>query len=84
MEHGIQRVSEIVSNVEGRLLDFSDFLCGRKSFKSGAMAAYLEEFPGLVHFVHVDRSSGRIIAPAVTKESSLIPIDKVSFAYVCY
>lgn len=78
MEHGSQRVSEIVSNVESRFQEFSDFLCGRKAFRSDAMSAYLEEFPGLVHFVHVDRSSGRLIAPSISNESTLIPREKVS------
>lgn len=82
MEHGIQRVKEISDMVENRLLQFSDFL-RVKAQRNCSMATYLEEFPGLVHFLHIDRSTGRIIAPYITNESSLIPKDKVRTLFLC-
>lgn len=83
MEHGIQRVKEISDMVEARLLQFGDFLRA-KALRNCSMASYLEEFPGLVHFLHIDRSTGRIIAPYITNESSLIPKDKVCVIYILF
>lgn len=80
MEHGMQRVKEISDMVENRLLQFGDFL---RVKDQRSMTSYLEEFPGLVHFLHIDRSTGRIIAPYITNESSLIPKDKVCAIYRC-
>lgn len=74
----MQRVKEISDMVENRLLQFGDFL---RVKAQRSMNSYLEEFPGLVHFLHIDRSTGRIIAPYITNESSLIPKDKVCVSY---
>lgn len=75
---GLQRVREIATMVDGRLLEFGEFLHVRTAMGSAgsAMGAYLEEFPGLVHFVHVDRTTGRMIAPTVGADV-LIPLSKI-------
>lgn len=80
MENGTQRVAEIATMAATRLRE-SGFDAGLERTvrpQAVAMAAYLEEFPGLVHFVHADRTTGRIIAPTVSPSlSSLVPLSKI-------
>lgn len=86
LEHGLQRISEISGMVESRLLEFIEFL-QVKAQRNFTMTSYLEEFPGLVHFIHIDRSSGRVTAPHLdftVPEKSMVSRDKVSaFLFYC-
>lgn len=75
--NGLQRVSEIASAVESRLLEFGEFL-RVKALQHCPMSAYLEEFPGLVHFVYVDRSTGRVIGPSVSDDKMMVSKEKVT------
>lgn len=80
LDHGIQRVSEITSMVDEKLGEFTEFL-QVKAQQNFTMGSYLEEFPGLVHFIHLDRSSGRVTSPnldLLSKEKTLIPKEKVT------
>ncbi|XP_062698219.1 BLOC-3 complex member HPS1 [Aedes albopictus] len=69
LEHGLQRVSDIADSVEEKLTEVFNFL-QVKSQKNFCMGTYLEDFPGLVHFIHIDRNNGRIVAPGLDLEDS--------------
>uniref|UniRef100_A0A182MXI0 FUZ/MON1/HPS1 third Longin domain-containing protein n=1 Tax=Anopheles dirus TaxID=7168 RepID=A0A182MXI0_9DIPT len=49
LEHGLQRVTDIADVAEDSLREVT----------------YMEEFPGMVHFMHIDRYNGRIVAPSL-------------------
>ncbi|CAH0385397.1 unnamed protein product [Bemisia tabaci] len=58
--------------VDNQLKDFIEFLRAKalKNFTLESRSSlninrYLEEFPGLVHFIYIDRSNHRIIAPSL-------------------
>ncbi|XP_065092961.1 BLOC-3 complex member HPS1 [Ochlerotatus camptorhynchus] len=69
LEHGLQRVTDIADMVQEKLTEVFNFL-QIKSQKNFCMGSYLEDFPGLVHFIHIDRNNGRIVAPGLDMEEA--------------
>jgi hypothetical protein len=68
--------------VASKLINISDFL-QVKAMKNFSMGSYLEEFPGLVHFLHIDRSNGRLVAPGFdTEEAENVVKGKVSVSFI--
>ncbi|XP_031370524.1 Hermansky-Pudlak syndrome 1 protein homolog isoform X2 [Apis dorsata] len=70
LKQGVDVLTTVGKLVRQKLNDFSDFLKVKalKNFTLGSSLTinkYLEEFPGLVHFIYIDRITHRLIAPTL-------------------
>lgn len=66
---GSKQEEELVRDMRSRvcssLADYTDFI-NIKIQRNITMSAYIEMFPGLVHFIYVDRTRDNVIAPCLT------------------
>ncbi|KAG7190267.1 hypothetical protein KM043_006385 [Ampulex compressa] len=70
LKQGVDVLAAVGRLVRQKLNDFSDFLKVKalKNFTLGSSLTinkYLEEFPGLVHFIYIDRATHRLTAPTL-------------------
>ncbi|XP_075223116.1 Hermansky-Pudlak syndrome 1 protein isoform X2 [Lycorma delicatula] len=80
-------VSKIMLQAQKSLFNFTDFLQAKAyhnfTLKSRALLTinkYLEEFPGLVHFLYIDRVNHRVTAPFLhfsSEETNLLATKKI-------
>ncbi|XP_020815082.1 Hermansky-Pudlak syndrome 1 protein homolog [Drosophila serrata] len=73
--HELDQLADTAANVEAKLLEFAEFLAV-KATRNLSIDAYLEDFPGLVHFIYVNRSSGHMLAPDL-RPNQLVPKTKL-------
>ncbi|EDV98218.1 Hermansky-Pudlak syndrome 1 protein homolog [Drosophila grimshawi] len=73
----LDQLADSAAIVEAKLLEFAEFLAV-KAARNISIDAYLEDFPGLVHFMYVNRSTGQMLAPDLRQNNpQLLPKTKL-------
>ncbi len=67
-EKHLKVVSNIKEIATSKLSYFSSYLQVRGQ-RNGTMTAYNNDFPGLVHFIYVNRTTNQLIAPTINQQS---------------
>ncbi|XP_066252469.1 BLOC-3 complex member HPS1 isoform X2 [Euwallacea similis] len=61
-------VEPVIPNVAEALGDFGEYF-KVKGMKNFSLGSYLEEFPGLVHFLYIDRNTHRVTTPSLDMDA---------------
>ncbi|XP_060521851.1 BLOC-3 complex member HPS1 isoform X2 [Cylas formicarius] len=75
LDFGAEHVLNISQKVKKDLSTFTEFFTV-KGIKNFTFGSYLEDFPGLVHFLFVDRNTHRITTPALEWEENKAHLTK--------
>lgn len=73
-EYGHDELLDIYSALKSKLTCFDD-IATVGLYLNGVMEQYFREFPGLVHFIHIDRSSGRTTTSGLMESNISADID---------
>ncbi|XP_050304162.1 uncharacterized protein LOC126741666 isoform X2 [Anthonomus grandis grandis] len=61
-------IEPAIPKLKDNLAIFKDFFIA-KGIKNFTLGSYLEDFPGLVHFLHVDRNTHRVTTPCLDMQA---------------
>lgn len=64
MEYGLQRITEISSQVKAKIAEVADFL-RVKAQQNVVLGSIFKDINGLVYFIHINRNNGRVIIPTL-------------------
>ncbi|CAG9815580.1 unnamed protein product [Phaedon cochleariae] len=80
LNSSVDYIKEVSSGVIEKLETYEEFL-NVKSINNFSLGSYLEEFPGLVHFLYIDRNTHRITTPSLefSTEEQLFNKKKIWF-----
>ncbi|XP_031640635.1 Hermansky-Pudlak syndrome 1 protein [Contarinia nasturtii] len=71
--YGVQRVAEIATKIEEKLVEISEFL-RVKALQNIVLGSVFKDINGLVHFIHINRSTGRIVVPIIDPDNKRAPL----------